>query len=390
VKILWVATKAPWPPADGGRLVAARTIEALAAAGHEVTVLTPSLGRAAVLPARPEIALEPVEARLNSLPWAALLAAARNAPVSVARHALPAVRARIDALLEERSFDVVHAEQAQALGQCAPAFDRGVPVVFRAQNVESDLWRGSAATGWKRVLARWQGARFSRWEGAAIRRVAATVALTAEDAARLSELAGGTQVDVVPAPAESLLPAADRPLPGDPALVLMGSSGWRPNLEGALWFLADVWPRVRAALPQARLHVFGLGLTQRPSPAVEFHQAPADSRDAFAPGAFLLVPVHLTSGVRMKILESWARGLPVVATSAAVAGLQVDDGRHLFVADDPSRFTEALARLHAEPALGPSLTAAGRAVLRTRHDPAVVAAALAAVYAGAAGTKKKS
>lgn len=370
--------------------MAARTIEALVAAGHEVTVLAPSLGRPHVDPSRGDIGLERVDARLNGLAGSALLAVARGVPVSVARHALPAMRARIETLLSPGSFDVVHAEQAQALGQCAPAIARGVPVVFRAQNVESDLWRGSAASGPKRVLARWQGARFSRWEGAAIRRVAATVALTRNDATRLAELAGGARVDVVPAPAETVLPASDRPLPGDPALVLMGSSGWRPNLYGALWFLTEVWPHVRHALPEARLHVFGLGLARRPVPAVEFHQAPADSREAFAPGAVLVVPVHLTSGVRMKILESWARGLPVVATSAAVAGLEADDGRHLLVADDPPQFARALVRLRAEPGLGDSLTAAGRSLLRARHDPAVVAAALAAVYARAAGTKKKS
>jgi glycosyltransferase involved in cell wall biosynthesis len=197
-------------------------------------------------------------------------------------------------------------------------------------------------------------------------------------------------VDVVPAPAESLLPAADWPLPGEPALVLMGSSGWRPNLDGALWFLAEVWPRIREALPGARLHVFGLGFLPRAATAVSFHDAPADSRDAFAPGAVLVVPVHLTSGVRMKILESWARGLPVVATSAAVAGLAAEDGRHLLVADDAAGFVRALVRLRSEPDLSRSLTAAGRALLRARHDPAAVAAALHAVYARVSGTKKKS
>lgn len=391
MKILWVATKPPWPPADGGRLVAAQTIEALVAAGHEVTVLAPSLGLPRTNPPNPAIALELVPARLKALPLAVLDAALRGQPVSIARHSLPEVSAALARLLADRGFDVVHAEQAQALGQCAEAFARGVPVVFRAQNVESDLWRGSASGGPKRLLARWQGARFSRWEGEAIGRVAATVALTAEDALRLQELAAGrARVRVVPAPAARELPAADRPLPGAPALVVMGSSGWRPNREGAEWFLADVWPRVREALPEARLHLFGLGLSRRAVAGAEFHAAPADSREAFAPGSVLVVPVHLTSGVRMKILESWARGLPVVATAAAVSGLGAEDGRELLVADDAAGFVRALQRLRAEPGLAAELTGAGRALLGKRHAPAVVAEALAAVYAEVSGRKKKS
>lgn len=392
MNILWVATKPPWPPADGGRLVAARTIEALAAAGHTVTVVAPSLGRPRVDPPVAGIELVLVSARLRPLPLAVLSAVGGGIPVSVARHSLPAVARAVDALLRERRVDVVHAEQAQALGQCGPAFRRGWPVVFRAQNVESDLWVGSARRGPKRSLARWQGRQFSRWEGAAIRQVAATVALTKEDAARLRELAGGdARVAVVPAPADVELPAGDQPLPGRPALVVMGSTGWLPNKEGADWFVARVWPEVRRAMPDARLHVFGLRLRAHSARGMALHPSPAHSRDAFAPGSILVVPVHLTSGVRMKILEAWARGIPVVATPQAVVGLDAEDGRHLLVAETPEHFVDAVARLHGDRALGAALGRAGREVLRAHHAPARVADALLAVYAEVVeGTKKKS
>jgi glycosyltransferase involved in cell wall biosynthesis len=73
----------------------------------------------------------------------------------------------------------------------------------------------------------------------------------------------------------------------------------------------------------------------------------------------------------------------VVATPTAAAGLEATDGRELLLAPDAPGFVAALRRLHDEPALRPALTAAGRDLLHRRHDPAAVAAALAAIYSEA-------
>jgi polysaccharide biosynthesis protein PslH len=380
VRILWVGTKPPWPPEDGGRLVAANTIAALAAAGHSLTVVTASLGENAVAALPDRVEHRAVPGELRSLPLTALQAAFTGAPVSIARHSRAAIRAEVARLLAKERFDVVHAEQAQALPQCEPAFIAGLPVVFRAQNVESQLW-GAAADGVAGWLARNEAARFARWEGAAVRRVAEAVALTEPDAARLMALAGqGRHVHAIPAPVAAVLPSAERSLPGDPALVLMGSAGWLPNRRGAEWFVAGVWPRVRQALPESRLHVFGFGAPLPAAEGLTLHPALRDSRDAFPAGAVLVVPLSVASGVRMKILESWARGVPVVATAAAAAGLGAEDGRELLMAEGAEGFAAALLRLRNETGLGALLVHSGRALLERRHDPVVVAAALARVY----------
>jgi len=391
VRILWVGTKPPWPPADGGRLVAANTIEALAQAGHAVTVVAPALDREAP-PPRPGVILHLVPARPLPMLLAASLAALRGAPVSITRHALPAVRAVVDRLLAAEPFDVVHAEQVQAVAQCAPAERLGRPVVFRAQNVESDLWAGAAVRRLRGIAARFEAARLARWEGEAVGRLAATVALTSADAARLEALASGRRrVEVVPAPVASELPPAEGTLAGEPAVVMMGSGGWLPNRRGADWFRAEAWPAIQRELPRARLHVFGIEGATAPESGIEWHAGPADSRTAFPRGAVLVVPLDLASGVRMKILEAWARGIAVVATPAAAAGLEATDGRELLLAQGAEGFVAALRRLHDESGLASALTTAGRELLRRRHDPAAVAAALAAIYEEAAGgTKKKS
>jgi glycosyl transferase family 1/glycosyl transferase family 4 len=386
MRILWVGTKSPWPPIDGGRLVAEATIRALKESGNEVTLVAPFDPRRED-GARGAQALrewcEPVlvEAAPRPLLPAALLSLPRRQPVSIVRHTHPAVRGKVAELLASRPFDVVHAEQPQALAQCAPAFARGVPVVLRAQNVETDLW--AAAAGGRPLagaLARIEAGRMARFEGGAVRAAAATIALTARDADRLAGLAGVPgKVHHIPAPFASALPAAEAPLPGAPAVVLVGSGGWLPNERASSWFVSAVWPEVRRALPTAMLHVFGGSPAGAPA-GVAWHPPPSDSRDAFAPGAVLVVPLTFGSGVRMKILEAWARGVPVVATPAAALGLDAEDGRDLLLAATAGAFVEALRRLTGDAALGPSLVAAGRRRLESRHAPGVVASRLAAVY----------
>ena len=389
MRILWVGTKLPWPPIDGGRLVAATTLQALAATGNEVALVAPfdpshdDAGRSAdALRAWCEPLL--VAAPLRGMVRAALLSVLRGKPLSIVRHSLDAVRGTVADLLASRSFDVVHAEQPQALAQCAAAFERGIPVVLRAQNVESDLWAAVSAvrpvTG---ALARMEAARMARFEGDAVRSAQATVALTARDTDRLRRLSRAPEkVHHVPAPFPASLPAADKPLSGGPALVLVGSGGWLPNQEGSLWFVREVWPEVRRALPGAVLHVFGDAL-QDTTADVTRHPAPADSREAFARGAVMVVPVTFGSGVRMKILEAWARGLPVVATPAAAEGLEAEDGRDLLLVRNASDFVLALQRLSRDPGLAASLVTAGRDRLVARHDPASVASQLVAVYEAA-------
>jgi hypothetical protein len=386
MRILWVGTKPPWPATDGGRLLAVVTLEALAQAGHELTLVAPfvpgSIDESGVVQALRRMCdpiLLPARPRSRARSGVASLFA--GAPLSVVRHAHAAVGERVAALLDERRFDVVHAEQPQALAQCAAAFARGVPVVLRAQNVESDLWK-AAARPLAGLPARLEARRMARFEAGAVRRTAATIALTKDDAARLQALSGEPhKVHRIAAPFPSMLPAGDEPLAGAPAVVMVGSGGWLPNEQGTGWFLREVWPEIRAALPGALLHVFGEPGRARAGDGVVLHGVLEDSRRAFAPNAVLAVPVPFGSGVRMKILEAWARGVPVVATPQAADGLDADDGRDLMLARKPHDFVAVMRLLTLDGRLAPSLAAHGRERLQARHHPDAIAAQMSAVYA---------
>jgi glycosyltransferase involved in cell wall biosynthesis len=384
LRILYVATKPAFPPNDGGRLLMWNSLVAMAARGHHITFVAPTLGQAAP---RVEAALAAhcsevhlVAARPGGLALSMVRSTMSRRPLSVVRHTHANLRRRLVELLELRHYDVIHAEQIHAVANL-PTSNGIPPVVLRAQNVESRLWRMLAGVrpriAW---IARREARKMAAYEAATIARAAATIVLTRDDAAIFG---GGMNpsargVRVVPPPFPARLEVSSRPLEGNPALIAM-TSGWVPNRDSIRWLLDSVWGAVVRRNPSAHLHVFGDG-EARESPATSWHLSPRDSADIFHEGAILVVPLRIASGIRMKIIEAWARGVPVVATPEAARGLDGADGREFLLARDGQEFAEAIQRLHHEPGLRQTLIEGGHAALAARHDPATVAGMIEASY----------
>lgn len=377
MKILWVATKPAWPPTDGGRLVQAQTIEALVGLGHRVRV---------VAPARPPMGEVPTGVEFEwvespSVGWGrVLLRRLSGEPLTLGRHRCGVVGAAVERHLG--TADVVHVEQLQALAQVSGHR----PVVLRAQNVESDLWEaagqfaGHSSSIWRRVAFGLEAARLRRAEGRLLGRPDRAVALTAPDAARLAQLSGRF-VGVVAAPFPAALPAGPS-LVGDPAVAILVGRGWAPNRLGADWFVREVWPIVLASRPAARLHLFGW--EGSPGPSIESHLAPLDPAAAFPAGGVVVVPVQVASGVRMKILEAWARGVAVVSTTAGALGILAPEA--VSQGSSAAELAAALVDVASKPERRLELEAAGRRALRQHHDPTRVAGELVKQYQEAGRT----
>jgi hypothetical protein len=383
LRILFVATKPPYPPSDGGKLLIWNTLKDLARRGHEITFVAPNLGD--TTPEAVEQISKHCRPRLVSCRPGRLLPSLVKAqfshrPLSILRHCHSALRHTVHEELAQGSFDVVHVEQVQSFFNL-PNGNSRPPVVFRAQNVESNLWRMVAGVRPKvSWIARREARKMAAVEARAVHSAASTIVLTRPDG---EALAGGVgmraaHIRLIPPPFPADLPPADGTLSGDPALVLLGG-GWLPNKDSIRWFFDSIWNDVCRVNPQAKTHVFGDDPTP-PMPSIIRHRSPADSRDIFCEGAILVVPLRVASGIRMKILEAWARGIPVVATPEAASGLDARNGEEVLLAGNGAGFAESIARLQKEPALRQRLVDSGRKVLAARHCSDYVAGLLEETY----------
>ena len=384
LRILVAATKAPWPPVDGGRLVLLNTIEALAEQGHRIDLVAPCIDRHEKIAEAlgPICTPHLVPAQPRSALGSVALGLANRVPATVARHTIPAVQAVVNEILAANEIDVVHAEQLHALPQTAPARRCGIPIVHRAHNVESMLWSYSAGHrgALMRPLVAFEARRMSTMEIEALATTACTIVLTEPDRRTLADLDPGASIHHVPAPFTPDLPSDDAILDGNPAVVTLTSATWAPSRDAVDHLAYHIWPTVRHRLPGAVLHVFGAGHHLDGLDGVVPHPPPEHSRSAFPDGAVVAIPERHPTGVPMKALEAWARGLPLLVDGPTAEILDAVDGRHVVVAHDASGYAEALARLVDDPTLRQTLIDGGRQKLSKNHDPAAIAHHLTRIY----------
>jgi glycosyltransferase involved in cell wall biosynthesis len=398
-RVLMIATKRPWPPVGGGNVAVHQMAEAVARAGADVHLLFPAppgaTGPAASSgqgdPRRPAYALHEVCWAPHPL-WRAAHHLVLPPPLSLARYRGDDLRRLLVETARRLAPDIVHLEQLH-LSWLAPALGRAlgpIPVVLRQQNVESQVLSRLAAfqRPLRRLLLAREARRMARAEARACTEVASVAAISGRDAERLRALAPGADI-------RAILPAftapADLPEPlrleGGPPLVCLGSFDWLPGRDGGAWLVRQVWPLLRERCPGVVLHLAGPGsetlAREAPDdPRIRVHGVLDSPWRIYDPRALALVPVRAGSGVRLRILESWAAGVPVVTTPVGGEGLVVSDGEGARVAADAAGFATAVAELVAAPGVARRLIATGHRLLG-QHEPGRIARQVLDWYADA-------
>jgi len=157
------------------------------------------------------------------------------------------------------------------------------------------------------------------------------------------------------------------------AVLFMGTLNYFPNVDGVLRLFHDIWPHLRRRRPAVRLLIAG----RSPAPEVRALDGrndvqviadPMDMREIAKQASLSVVPLRIGSGTRIKILDSFALGLPVVSTAIGAEGLDVADGEHLLVRDSPEEFAEACDDVLRNGEMWRQLHLAGRELAVDRYN----------------------
>lgn len=164
-------------------------------------------------------------------------------------------------------------------------------------------------------------------------------------------------------------------------LLFVGGAGHPPNTDAVRWLLHDILPLVHAERPDIRLHLAGAGLSNlMPAPlphGVICHDHVPDLAQLFADVRIGIAPLRFGAGVKGKVSQCLALGLPVVATSCAAEGMHLTDGVHALIAEDASTFAAAIIRLHDDRLLWASLSTNGRQLIEAHFSPSSVRSTIA-------------
>ncbi len=167
-------------------------------------------------------------------------------------------------------------------------------------------------------------------------------------------------------------------------LLFVGGYRHPPNVDAALWMARDIFPHVRAQLPDAVLHLVGADPPPELQalaalPGITLHGFVPDLTDLLEGARVGVAPLRYGAGVKGKVNHSLAHGQPMVATLCAVEGMHLVDGVDVLVADEAQAFAAAVVRLYRDQALWETLAAGGLENTRRHFSPAAVRATLQAL-----------
>lgn len=218
-------------------------------------------------------------------------------------------------------------------------------------------------------------------ERAAVRRHRRLAASSPAVAAELRAAAPRAEVVVAPL---SLDPAHYDPaaLDGPPVAGIVGTAAWPPTAEAMVRLVERVWPRVHRSSPDARLVVAGRGTSRlarlRPGPGVEVTGEISSAAEFLRGLCVLLYPLERGSGMKVKVLEAIASGVPVVTTPAGAEGIEGGDG--VLVAERDGELAAAAARILSDPAERRERGAAARRAFLDRYAPEPATRPLVELY----------
>jgi glycosyltransferase involved in cell wall biosynthesis len=376
VNILFVSRCLPLPPLSGDRVILHNLARQLHARGHTLDLLgfflegdsDPREG------AGDEFAsVTPIRERPRS-PLDYLVRLGRIFPGSAEECWNPMMWEAIERQLGAREYAVVHFLGGVQVYEFRAALPPTLPTVIEpydsyARNLETAQRRVPRSLDRLRLKARSAVAR--RYERSIYRGFGRVILVTENDAAFLRKLAPGLPAIVIPNGVDADFFQAKGETPGPPVLTFVGNYAYPPNADAAARLVMEILPRVKAEVAGASALIIG----PNPPPAlralagadVEVTGWVPDVRPHLSRSRCFVSPLRSGTGMRNKIMEAMAMGVPVVATLLSCEGIRVTDGETVLLGETVAELSAGAVRLLREGSLHHRMARSARNLVLQEH-----------------------
>jgi sugar transferase (PEP-CTERM/EpsH1 system associated) len=375
MKILFVCHRLPFPPNRGGKIRPFNMIRHLGQT-HNVTVASLAESRDELrdgLGLRDYCSEVIVEMVPKSTRWfRAWKALFSSSPSSSAYFLSPKLHRRIRAALHKTQFDTVFVHCAF---MAQYVLNAAVPLrILDYGDLDSAKWSEYSrcrafplSLGYKLEAIKMQN--YEKRVAGHFNRCTVTTPGELEEFHRLQI---GVTCSVIPNGVDPEYFRSKSPARNPNVIAFVGRMDYFPNIDGALYFVKQIFPIIRHSLSDAQLRIVGSNparavqeLATIPGVIVTGHVP--DVRPYLEDAAVAVAPLRLARGTQNKILEALAMGVPVVATPQAAKGVNVAPGRDLLVAEDEAVFAKQVVSLMENGSLRKALSEAGRGKVMEAH-----------------------
>lgn len=385
MKILFLSQLLPLPLDAGPKVRAFYVLRYLAETGHRVTLV--SFVRETDNPASREleflselcdsVVTVPLRRSLFRNLRDGLLSLVSNEPFLIRRDRSKEMLGTVAQLTRDFCFDAVHADQLW-MAPFAAGLDTGMLKVLDQHNAVFEVarrWAQLRPDPLTRKLVALEASKLEGFEYRLCRSFDHVVWVSSRDR-RVVGSSGGAGTGKSK---EHVIPIATDPLEHPTVqtaertfrVTFLGGMHWPPNSDGIRWFAEKIWPRIAAEVPYAQLTVIGkdppaaLGRLGERCTVTGFAR---ELTPLLAETRVFIVPLRSGAGMRVKILDAWCWGIPVVSTSLGAEGLKLESGKNLLLSDSVESFASAVVRLFQHHSLARRLTEGGKQTIADHYD----------------------
>jgi polysaccharide biosynthesis protein PslH len=382
MNILFLSARVPFPASDGGANYVHHTIRSMKKAGHKVVLaaFTSAFHKQDIDGLRKIYPVVTVDGQFTPYTGAAILRSMiSGVPVTIQHRIRPEqVRTLIRTLKAEHStpFDTlvlegIHMFEAYpVLREMYP----DTPVVLRQSNAEFVILRRNADLN-GRFLIRWiyriQSMLMKSYEIKAMQTVDGVTFISPVDRNFFGHAVANVPFDVQPPGAVIPQRKVQERIPF--RLLALSTWSWLPNQEGMKWFLKNVWPEIYRRFPACHLDIVGSNFPEHEIPhaysdRITYHGFVDDVELYLQRSTLMVVPLFSGSGVKIKIIEAMANGLPLVTTSLGAEGINIKPDSDFLEANDAHTFIEAITRALNSPELCDQMRQNALHITQTTYD----------------------
>lgn len=263
-------------------------------------------------------------------------------------------RRALEKELQEEKYDLIHTETFYVMPHLGKT---DIPIVQVEQTIWHEVYKHHVMTEIPKMLRPLfllDVAKIIFWEKYYWKKADSLFAVSQEDQEVMRRLLPGKSVSIIPNGVDCSYYKEKKIKRVLPQRILYGVSNfeWLQNQEAVKILLDDIWPKLKKKyLAEAKVWIVGRKMPEWikkrsvEDKDVIVTENIADARDAYTSASVMVTPIKGGGGTRIKILEAMAAGLPVISTSIGVAGLNVTDGKNVFIADTTEDFVEKASLL---------------------------------------------
>jgi len=396
LKILFFTHTFPYPLAEGIKLMAFNLIKELSAR-HEIHLFS-LLEKDTDTIYIPELLkyCKTVQTSYKKLPKSAFLRLwnmyFQNIPYNINQFYAQEAFDKLHDIIKKERFDLVHFNFFTTSGY-RKAVPEGIPAVlcnYDAMSLHFLRNKKRERNLFKKIYLSKQWKKIAKYEKQIISRFDKTVVVSSVDKDWLCALFAGSgqqaDITVIPIGVDTGYFTPQEAPKDNPSLIFRGIMDFKPNTDAIIHFYKNIFPLIKKKLPDIRLYIVGKNPINKiksfaTDKSVTVTGYVEDIRPYIAKATVNICPMRIGTGMKFKIIESMAMGIPTVATNFACAGIEeIKNGENILVADSPADFSKTVVNLIQDKPLIEKISRNGLEIIRKNYSWPIIASKFETLY----------